>query len=94
MLLKAAEIEKGLLNKGFQKALSKHRFFKYYSNSGVDSGVKTMLSHGARSKTLSADLIGQMARQCGLSRAEFEDLINCPLSRDKYEEKLRQAGRL
>lgn len=33
-------------------------------------------------------LLRAMARQCKLTRREFDDLIACPLSRDQYEAKL------
>lgn len=94
MALSAAVLEKGLVKKGFQKRHGNHLFFVYYGIDGTKSGVQTMISHGAKSKTLSDDLVSQMARQCALPRGKFEDLINCPLQREDYEELLRQAGKL
>jgi hypothetical protein len=33
-----------------------------------------------------------MAKQCFLTNSEFVDLMQCPLSREQYEEILRQKG--
>lgn len=35
-----------------------------------------------------------MARQLGLKRDEFAQLVECPLSRDEYEKLLRERGKL
>ena len=50
----------------------------------------TKTSHGARE--LDDGLLGRMAKQCQLSRADFDRLIDCPLDREGYEAKLVAAG--
>ncbi|WP_297901534.1 hypothetical protein [Metallibacterium sp.] len=50
----------------------------------------TKTSHGARE--LDDGLLGRMAKQCRLSRADFDRLIDCPLDRDGCEAKLVAAG--
>jgi hypothetical protein len=35
-----------------------------------------------------------MARQCSLTKKQFLDLLDCPLSREEYEKLLEQAGKL
>ena len=37
-----------------------------------------------------SDLLAQMARQCKLTKSDFLALVDCPLSREAYEEKLRE----
>jgi hypothetical protein len=33
-----------------------------------------------------------MAKQCKLSKKEFVDLVQCPLSKSDYEKKIRTLG--
>ncbi len=80
---KHAAIEHGLKNKGFVVADSHHHYFIYYSIDGKKTTVKTKTSHGHRE--ISDGLIAKMARQVKVSRSEFLDLIDCPLSRKDYE---------
>ncbi|SHL33518.1 hypothetical protein SAMN02745216_05029 [Desulfatibacillum alkenivorans DSM 16219] len=82
-------VEKGLQKKGFVKDGGDHHYFVYFSMEGKKTPVKTKTSHGSsKYKTLGAPLIAQMARQCKLTKQEFTDLIECPLSQKKYEEQL------
>ncbi len=50
----------------------------------------TKTSHGARE--IDDHLLGRMAKQCKLSRADFDRLIDCPLGRAGYEAKLIAQG--
>ena len=52
--------------------------------------VLTKTSHSHRQ--IADGILSQMAKQCGLTNKLFGDLIECPLSRDDYEEMLVQAG--
>ena len=47
---------------------------------------------GCKLTQIDDSLLGQMARQCKLSRADFDLLIDCPLDRDGYETKLIAVG--
>lgn len=87
---KHSAIERGLKNKGFGVAESHHHYFIYYSIDGKKTAVKTKTSHGQRE--ISDDLIAKMARQVKVSRSEFLDLIDCPLSRKDYESILVSSG--
>lgn len=40
-------------------------------------------------KTISDNLLSQMAKQCHLTKNDFIDLIDCPLTQDKYEQILK-----
>lgn len=89
------DVESGLLNKGFRKDNADHHYFIYYSIDGKKTPVKTKTSHGsAKYKKLGAPLLSQMARQCHLSKQDFEALVKCPLSREVYEKQLIQNGRI
>ena len=87
---KQADVEKSLLNKGFQAGGGDHNFFVYHSKAGKKTRVRTKTSHG--SKEIDDNLLAQMARQCKLSNKDFGLLVDCPLSRDAYETKLLAAG--
>ncbi len=82
------KVKKALLKKGFEEVNKDHKYFIYkYNNIEV---LHTKVSHGK--KSLSKSLIGQMSRQCRLSKNDFFDLINCPLSQELYLEILKGKG--
>lgn len=88
---KQSEVEKSLESKGFSRPRGRdHNYFQYYSKSGKKTMVFTKTSHGARE--IDDSLLGQMAKQCRLSRSDFDRLIDCPLDRDAYESKLIEQG--
>ena len=88
---KQGDVEKSLKAKGFEQAKGgDHNFFHYYSKAGKKTIVFTKTSHGARE--IDDSLLGRMARQCKLSRADFDLLVDCPLDRDSYEGKLIVQG--
>ncbi len=88
---KQNDVEKSLEAKGFQRAKGgDHNYFHYYSKTGKKTAVFTYTSHGSRE--IDDNLLGRMARQCKLRRADFDLLIDCPLDRDSYEAKLIAQG--
>jgi hypothetical protein len=87
---KQREVEKSLADKGFRSRDGDHNYFFYWSKAGKKTAVFTKTSHGGRE--IDESLLGKMARQCKLSRADFDRLIDCPLSREAYEDKLVSAG--
>ena len=88
------EVEAGLEQKGFRCAGGgDHRYFVYWSLSGRKSMAKTKTSHGS-DKDISDELLSRMSRQCGLTKKQFLDLVECPLKREPYERLLVQACKL
>lgn len=87
---KASDVEKSLINKGFQTGGGDHNYFFYHSKAGKKTIVRTKTSHGA--KDIDDNLLAQMAKQCKLSNKDFGLLVDCPLSRDDYEAKLVAQG--
>lgn len=86
-------IKDSLERKGFNlKSGGDHFRFNYISKSGFKTPVNTKLSHGTKYKTIYDNILGLMAKQCRLSKSDFLNLIDCPLSRDEYEEKLKKQG--
>jgi predicted RNA binding protein YcfA (HicA-like mRNA interferase family) len=86
MQIRQQTVETSLERKGFLRSPGDHRFFTYYSKAGKKTIVFTKTSHGSRE--IGDHLIAQMARQCKLNKGQFVDLIECPLSRDQYEDVL------
>jgi len=87
---KQADVEKSLLNKGFQAGGGDHNYFFYYSKAGKKTIIRSKTSHGSRE--INDNLLAQMAKQCKLSNKDIGLLVECPLSRDDYEAKLVAAG--
>ena len=87
---KQREVERSLTQKGFRPRDGDHNYFLYWSKAGKKTAVFTKTSHGGRE--IDESLLGRMARQCRMSRADFDRLIDCPLGRDEYEGKLHASG--
>lgn len=86
MTRKQSEVEAGLVRKGFRETDTHHRYFVYHTEAGLKSRIRTKTSHGGRD--LDDWLLGQMAKQCGVSRKDFLDLVDCPLDQTAYEGKV------
>ncbi|WP_295401589.1 hypothetical protein [uncultured Thiocystis sp.] len=82
------EVERGLLRKGFEKRDGDHHYFIYRNLSGNKTAVFTKTSHTPKLRELPDRLLSLMAKQCRLSKSDFFDLVDCPLSREQYESKL------
>jgi len=87
------EVETGLLNKGFVPRPGDHNYFIYVSADGKKSMAKTKTSLG-KGFDIDDSLLSQMARQCGITKKLFLDLVDCPLQRPEYEKHLKMAGKL
>lgn len=87
------EVETGLLNKGFEQRDGDHYYFIYRALDGKKSLAKTKTSLG-KGFDIDDHLLSQMARQCGITKKLFLDLVDCPLQRTDYEKHLKQAGKL
>ena len=84
-----AQIERSLRKKGFVERQKDHHFFTYFTIGGQKTGVFTKTSHTPKTKDISDGLLKMMANQCALSMEDFCRLIDCPLSREEYEKKLK-----
>ena len=79
-----------LQKKGFLMTEGDHSYFVYHTMAGKKTIVKTKVSHSG--KDVSKVLMGFMAKQCKLTTSDFHELVDCPLSQEKYEEKLAAQG--
>ena len=89
-----ARVEAGLQAKGFQESSGDHSYFSFYTQGGKKTAVFTKTSLTPKTKVLSDPLLGAMARQCHISKAEFLQLVDCPLSRTAYEALLITKGKV
>lgn len=85
-------VETGLQNKGFRLENSHHRLFIYYTQQGEKTAVRTKTSHGG--SELDDYLLGNMAKQCHLTKAAFLELVDCTLDQASYEQKLSDCNKL
>ena len=88
---KTEELKRSLKKKGFQQQDTHHEMYWLYVN-GKKTSIKTRISHGAQE--YSDNLLSQMAKQVGLGKNEFDNLIDCPLSEEKYVQLLQEKGKV
>jgi len=83
-------IRSGLSAKGFEiEENRKHIHFVYVNLQGQTTTARSMLSHSSSGDDISDNLLGQMAKQVGLKRSEFLDLVDCPMSREAFEARIQ-----
>ncbi|MBA3053643.1 MAG: hypothetical protein FP826_01605 [Sphingomonadales bacterium] len=81
-------VEAALLKKGFRKDDSHHHFYIYWNLDGKKTAKKTKTSHGSSYKTLGDPLLKAMARQVGLTKPKFLELVDCSMDQKAYEKEL------
>ena len=91
---KRHKIANALRRKGFNREERHHVFFQYYTESGERTRIWTKMSHGRSGADIDKGLLKRMADQCNLTTDQFIDLIECPMSRSKYEQHLRDSGKV
>jgi hypothetical protein len=86
------KVESALVSKGFQQTENDHHYFVYFTQDGKKTTAKTKTSHTKKMKDIPDNLLGQMAKQCHLTKSQFLELVDCPLSQEKYEDILQNQG--
>ncbi len=87
--IKSKDIHRALTGKGFRVVESHHEMLWFFVQ-GRKTSIRTRLSHG--SDEYDDGLLGQMARQLKLKRADLDKLIGCPLTEKEYADKLIHDG--
>lgn len=82
---KRTEVERVLQQKGFAVHGGDHERFQYTSLEGKKTPIWTKVSRGSGHKDIATPNLSKMAKQCHLTNEQFDDLLDCPLSREKYE---------
>jgi len=86
MKVSRADIKKNLLQKGFKKKKFGHHIYFHHEYNRVETGIKTYISHSAKQKDVSGDLLSSMRKQLRLdSMKETVALIKCPMDKKEYE---------
>ena len=87
------EFETNLPKKGFQEARAHGHIFYHHFVHGKRTAAYTMLSHTAKMRDVSGDLLKVIRKQLQLDTTrEAIDLITCPMTEEQFVEKLRKKG--
>lgn len=79
------QIDSALQRKGFEKEAGDHFYYIYRNLAGQKTIKKTKMSRGTSHKTVGDPLLGIMARQIGVSKKQFLELVDCTLDQAAYE---------
>ena len=86
------KIESSLLKKGFVRKQGDHRYY-HHKFEGKFTGVNTKFSLGSKHKRIDNSLLAKIKRQLKLDTLdELRDLVDCPMSKEQYLEKLMEKG--
>lgn len=91
---KRDDVVAALTKKGFIQSNNDHMKFSYVNSAGKKTQVWTKISHGSSHKDITVPNLSRMASQCKLSNSDFERLLDCPLSRENYEDMLVSQGQI
>lgn len=92
-VFKDKKVRKSLEKKGFkQEPSSHHNYYYLYDQDGKRTKINTHTSRNEQE--IGNFLIGQMSKQLKLSKEDFIDLINCPLSYEEYIAKLKEKNEI
>ena len=89
--------KRSLQQKGFreEKDDRDHDFFSLYDDQGQRTGIFTFFSRGSKAREIGPSLLNHIKRQLKLeSLREAANLLECPMRRDEYLQKLRVGGHL
>ena len=87
-------VESALQAKGLAGVEGDHHYFVYFTSDGRKSRARTKTSHSPKVQDIADNLLGQMARQCLLTKPEFLNLVDCPMDRADYEKRLVELGEI
>lgn len=82
-------VRNSLLEKGFGLENNNHKMFYYYMD-GKRTSIRTMISHN--SDEIDDFLIGKMKNQLKLSKEQFLDLVDCPLTKEELRRYYLENG--
>ena len=81
---KAREVKQALNCKSFREDATRDRIYYFLYYKGRKTSIHTKISHNE--KDIGSSLLSQMARQLKVSKSQFNDLLDCPLTADAYLE--------
>lgn len=86
--LDVSKVSSSLKKKGFKEEREGKHINYYFHHNGKDTGIRTWISHG--DKEIRDHLIACMVKQTKLDKAQFLDLVNCPMTEEQYIEILKK----
>ncbi|MBZ3935220.1 hypothetical protein [Methanimicrococcus blatticola] len=87
---KTKDIESALLKKGFRETRKgAHKRYTYHFKENKTEFV-TYTSHGVTE--YSGSILSLMKNQLSLDRKQFDDLVSCPLTKEKLAEVYKDKG--
>jgi hypothetical protein len=81
---KAREVKQALNSKGFREDAKRDHIYYFLYHEGRKTAIHTKISHNERD--IDSPLLSQMARQLRVSKSQFNDLLDCPLTAGGYVE--------
>ena len=81
------KIVKSLLAKGFRENDNDHKYYTLYIY-GTKTSIRTKISHGASENV--DPIINCMQKQMHLSKIEFQNFVDCHMSKDEYANLIKQ----
>lgn len=88
-----SDILSSLTSKGFElKQGKRDHYVLFFTHDGRVQPVFTKLSRGSQHKTVDDSLLGRMSRQLKISRKQFDELVDCPMTAKDYQDLLRSSG--
>lgn len=81
--LLAAFVRKGFVR---YEGSDHHQLIYHRASDGRQTTRRTKISRGSSHKDISDGNLANMARQVGLTNRQLLSLIDCPLSREDYEQ--------
>ena len=85
---KRDDVVTALTKKGFAQSNNDHMKFTFINTAGKKTQVWTKISRGSSHRDIGVPNLSRMARQGKLSNTDFDRLLDCPLSREEYEDML------
>lgn len=93
MKIDRSDFEANLPRKGFHEERASHHVFFHYYFEGKRTAAYTKISHSARMREVSGDLLKVIRKQLQLDTTrEAVDLIKCPMTAEQYVDRLKQKG--
>jgi predicted RNA binding protein YcfA (HicA-like mRNA interferase family) len=87
MKVSRKEVEKSLPKKGFRNVRHRHHIYYYHEYEGKETGAYTFLSHSAKFRDISGDILLSMKKQLRLETVkQVTDLMKCPIDTDAYND--------
>lgn len=87
---KKTDVSRILQKKGFTLDETRdHKCFYLYNSDGTRTTVWTKISHGS-SNEIHDGLLGEMMRQIHLKKPQFNEYMDCTLSKEKYLDILKE----